>query len=74
MILIVTGASAFCPVQKIFVTSLYKFLTNAHYEVLRPSEHRTDFILQTDNRTAFSSLSKMNYKKIFCQLDLQKIA
>ena len=40
----------FCPVQSTFATSINtcRRLTNAHYEVLRPSEHRLDFILQKD--------------------------
>ena len=39
----------------------------AHYEVLRPSEHRLDFILQADSCIAVSSHSNMNCKKIFSQ-------
>ena len=34
------GAFAFCPVKTAFGTFINRFLINAHYEVLRPSEHR----------------------------------
>ena len=60
--------------QITFAMSINRFLTNALYKVLRPTKHRLDFILQTDSRIPFSSLSKMNCQKIFSQPDLQKTA
>ena len=74
MILRVIGEYAFSPVQTTFVTSIYRFLKTALYEVLQPGKHRLDFILQTDSHRAFSYVSKMKCKKIFSQPDLQKNA
>lgn len=59
MILRVTRAWAFCSVQTIFATSINRCLTNAHYEVFRPSKHRLHFILQINSRIAFNSVSKI---------------
>ena len=44
------------------------------YQVLVPSEHRLDFILQTDSSIIFRSISNTNSKEIFIQPNLQKTA
>ena len=61
MMLRVTGAKAFCPELTIFATPMNILLTNAQFELLRPSKHRQDLTLQTDSRIAFSSLVYSSY-------------
>ena len=44
--------------QTTFAKSINRFITKSYYEVLRPSGHRLDLILQIDSCIAFSSLRK----------------
>ena len=41
--------------QTTFAKSINRFITKSYYEVLRPSGHRLDLILQIDSCIAFSS-------------------
>ena len=65
---------AFCPVHTTFATSMNRFLINPYFEVLRPSKQCLGFTLQTNDRIAFNSLSKMHCKTIFSQPNLQEAA